>query len=99
MRVLLTARACAGTMQQTGFSIDMSDGKICMGLQGAFDDRPLAQLLQQEGLAKPLRDALLYAIAMADADQEPAAAPAESACLPQAPLGQGTASQPAEITC
>ena len=38
--------------------------------QDAFDGQTLANLLQRQGLAKPIRDALLYAVAMADVDQE-----------------------------
>ena len=65
------------------------DSSTCAWLpaQEAFDSRPLAQLLSAEGLTKPLREALLYAVAMADADQEAAAS--------DRPESNGLAGEPA----
>jgi hypothetical protein len=38
-------------------------------LQDAFDDRPLAQLLQQEGLGPALQEVVLHGIAMCSTPQ------------------------------
>ena len=63
MRSHVTYETCARVQQP--------DGRHLL-VQGAFEEQqPLAALLAAQGLAPHLREFVLYALAMADADQEP----------------------------
>lgn len=63
-------------------------------MQDAFDDRPLAQLLQAEGLSQSLQEVVLYGIAMCSSPQAPppGEAAAAASATAAAPSGSGDGS-------